>query len=164
MKKSILTLFFLMTATLVMAQETTANGLIKTYKGKTGAEYVHIPKTLMKLGYLAAKNDADDAKERQQAAIIKKIDNITILSLEDCDAKTRQQFARDAAKLKLTGYEELIKANDEGEKVTIYLRQKGDSIRELLLLAIDGDDTALIQINGNIKPEDIQTLVNMDFD
>lgn len=163
MKKSILTLLFIMTASLAMAQKTTASQLFKTYKGKAGVEYVHIPKMLIKLGYAAAKNNAEDKEERQMAEIMKRIDSINVLSLEDCSAASKQSFEKDAEKLKIDGYESLIKANDEGEKVNILLRQKGDIIHEMLILAIDNDDCALVQINGKIRPEDIQQLINNDF-
>lgn len=56
----------------------------------------------------------------------------------------------------------MIQAIEDGEKVRILTRMENESIRELLIVCTGNGDCALIQLNGNIKKEDIAELVNKE--
>ena len=58
------------------------------------------------------------------------------------------------------GYEELVRANDDGDKVLIYTKNEGDMIKELIIFAGDDEDTALVKICGKIKQKDIDKIVD----
>lgn len=53
------------------------------------ASYTHLPKLLIKAGLACGKNDVDDdAKD-----IAKKVSSISVLELEDCSKKVKDDFA-----------------------------------------------------------------------
>ena len=64
--------------------------------------------------------------------------------------------------LSLKGYDELMRVNDEGEKVRVLMKTKKETIRELLFVCTGKEDCTLVQINGKFTKEDIDKLVNQE--
>ena len=62
----------------------------------------------------------------------------------------------------MDGYEELMRVNDDGDKVRILMKTKKEVIRELLLVCTGNDDCTLVQINGKFTKDDIDQLVNQE--
>ena len=71
----------------------------------------------------------------EDAEIIRKIKSIKVLDLESCTASVKERFNKKVNKLNLKGYDELMRVNDEGEKVRVLMKTKKEAIRELLLYA-----------------------------
>ena len=67
---------------------------------------------MMSLGKMFAGHDED-------AEIIRKIKSIKVLDLESCTASVKERFNKKVNKLNLKGYDELMRVNDEGEKVRV---------------------------------------------
>lgn len=65
-------------------------------------------------------------------------------------------------KLNLKGYDELMRVNDEGEKVRVLMKTKKEAIRELLFVCTGKEDCTLVQINGKFTKDDINKLVNQE--
>ena len=101
------------------------------------------------------QDDVDnDAKD-----IAKKVSSISVLELEDCSKKVKDDFAEAVSKLNTGKYETLVKSNDDDEKVNILLKTSKDTIKEMLIVDIDGDEATLVQIKGKIKRSDIDKMV-----
>ena len=66
----------------------------------------------MSLGKMFAGHDED-------AEIIRKIKSIKVLDLESCTASVKERFSKKVNRLSLKGYDELMRVNDEGEKVRV---------------------------------------------
>lgn len=110
---------------------------------------------MIKAGLACGKNDVDnDAKD-----IAKKVSSISVLELEDCSKKVKDDFAEAVSKLNTGKYETLVKSNDDDEKVNILLKTSKDTIKEMLIVDIDGDEATLVQIKGKIKRSDIDKMV-----
>ena len=62
-------------------------------------------------------------------------------------------------KLSKKGYEQMVNSNEDGEKAQILVKTKDDAITEMLVISIDGNECALVQICGNIRPEDVKMVI-----
>ena len=148
--KKIFTLFALtlLLATNSMAQ--TAADIFNEFKDKPNVQFVSLPKTLMSL---AANGVEDDNKKE----LLKRMDSIVILSIEDDDQLVKQ-FEKKVKNLSKKGYEQMVNRNDDGEKAQILVKTKGDAITEMLVISIEDNECALVQICGNIRPQDVNDL------
>ena len=148
--KKIFTLFalVLLLATNSLAQ--TATDIFNEFKDKPNVQFVSLPKTLMSL----AANGVEDENKKE---LLKKMDSIVILSIED-DAKLVEQFEKKIKNLSKKGYEQMVNSNDDGEKAQILVKNKGDDITEKLVISIEDNECALVQICGNIRPQDVNDL------
>lgn len=148
--KKIFTLFALtlLLATNSMAQ--TAADIFNEFKDKPNVQFVSLPKTLMSL----AANGVEDENKKE---LLKKMDSIVIMSIEDDDQLVKQ-FEKKVKNLSKKGYEQMVNSNDDGEKAQILVKTKGDAITEMLVISIEDDECALVQICGNIRPQDVNDL------
>ncbi|MBR4699319.1 MAG: DUF4252 domain-containing protein [Prevotella sp.] len=148
--KKIFTLFALtlLLATNSMAQ--TAADIFNEFKDKPNVQFVSLPKTLMSL----AANGVEDENKKE---LLKKMDSIVIMSIEDDDQLVKQ-FEKKVKNLSKKGYEQMVNSNDDGEKAQILVKTKGDAITEMLVISIEDNECALVQICGNIRPQDVNDL------
>ena len=148
--KKIFTLFALtlLLATNSMAQ--TAADIFNEFKDKPNVQFVSLPKTLMSL----AANGVEDENKKE---LLKRMDSIVILSIEDDDQLVKQ-FEKKVKNLSKKGYEQMVNSNDDGEKAQILVKTKGDAITEMLVISIEDNECALVQICGNIRPQDVNDL------
>lgn len=153
MKKVMMMAVLAFMAISVQAQMS-VDGLMKKYKNSPKAEYVHVPKAMITLAKAIKTGDADDYTK-----YLKHIDSIKVLDMEDCSNAVKQQFFKDVARLKTTGYEELVTAKEADEQTVIMVKRSKTGIKELVIVDSGDDDAALIQIMGNIKDSEIQKIV-----
>ena len=85
-----------------------------------------------------------------------KIDNLQILTTdrEDLCAKMRKDFKN----LVTQSHEELMRIKDGDEKVTFYILQEGNRIREMLMFSDSYDEFVIIRLKGKFTLEDIQKI------
>ena len=139
MKKFVFTLLLVFVCHLGYAQG--INGLFNEFGSEKNADCVKVPSFMMSLGKMFAGHDED-------AEIIRKIKSIKVLDLESCTASVKERFNKKVNKLNLKGYDELMRVNDEGEKVRVLMKTKKETIRELLFVCTGKEDCTLVQING----------------
>ena len=88
-----------------------------------------------------------------------KLDNIQILSCEK--ASVIAQIKKDVSYINpKNGYQELIRINDEGEKVTIFQKQNEGKQKEFVLLCEEQNELTIIIITGNLTLQEIQSIIN----
>lgn len=153
MKKYVCTLLLLLACLVGHAQG--INGIFNEFGQEKNADYVNISPFLMKLGKLFAGQDED-------ARMVKKVKSMRVLDLEDCTPRVKERFHKRVNKLNLDGYDELMRINDDGDKVRVLMKMKKETIRELLLVCTGGEDCTLVQINGKFTKDDIEGLVNQE--
>lgn len=93
------------------------------------------------------------------SGVASKLDNIQILSCENPSviAKLKKELQYINPK---NGYEELMRVNSEGEKTTIYLKQKKNEKKEFVLINSAEGEFTIIVITGNLSLEEIKGIVN----
>ena len=57
-------------------------------------------------------------------------------------------------------YEELMRVKDKKTKANFYIRQQGELIKELIMLADSEENFSVIQLKGNFTLQDIQEITN----
>ena len=147
MKKFVFTLLLVFVCHLGYAQG--INGLFNEFGSEKNADCVKVSSFMMSLGKMFAGHDED-------AEIIRKIKSIKVLDLESCTASVKERFNKKVNKLNLKGYDELMRVNDEGEKVRVLMKTKKETIRELLFVCTGKEDCTLVQINGKFTKDDIK--------
>lgn len=125
MKKFVFTLLLVFVCHLGYAQS--INGLFNEFGSEKNADCVKVSSFMMSLGKMFAGHDED-------AEIIRKIKSIKVLDLESCTASVKERFSKKVNRLSLKGYDELMRVNDEGEKVRVLMKTKKETIRELLFI------------------------------
>ena len=131
----------------------TVNDLFGKYKHEKQAEYVNLSPFLFAFLKLVTLEDDEDR------AIAKHIRSVCVLDMEKCSSSTKERFVKDVKQCHLKGYEELLRATDDGQQVRVLLRQKKDVVRDLVLF-ITGDDCTMIHIEGKIRKSDLNGLIN----
>ena len=150
MKKYLVAIALMIACQTTFAQST--KDIFEEFGKEWNAESVSISPFLMNIGRLFMDSDTPE--------IAKSINSMKVLDLEDCSNKVKARFNEKVNNLQLKGYETMIQAIEDGEKVRILTRIENNTVRELLIVCTGNDDCALIQLNGKIKKEDIAELVN----
>ena len=128
----------------------TVDDLFKEFKDKNNVECVNIPKALLSMAPVVMKKE-------KGSELIKKIDNIRILNIENDDALCKEFKAR-AANLNKKGYETMVNSNEDNEKTLVLVKTKGKTISEMVILALEPSECSLIQLKGKFNSNDIKGL------
>ena len=93
--------------------------------------------------------------------IASRLDNIQILSSDEPSivTKLRKETADINTK---NGYEELMRIREDGEKTTIYFRDKKNEKKEFVLLTDEKNELTIISIVGDLTLEEIQGIINKE--
>lgn len=154
MKKYVVALILTIVCQTGLAQS--AESLFNYFKDEKGVESVSVSPFLMKFARLFM-----DESEKENP-MIKGINSVRVLDLEESPKNVQERFAKEVDKLKLNGYETWIQAKEDGETVKIVAKVKDEVVRELLVLQTGEGNCALVMIKGKIKREDIQAVIEDD--
>ncbi len=147
MKRTIIALIALVAATLP-SLALSPDRIIDKFRNSENADYVHVPKFLIKLGLASAAKDVPMAGN---------VSGITVLDLSGASAATRNEFVDDVDKI--TGYETLVSATDGGEKVRILTKPKGDKFEDFVIVCIDSTDCSMVKFSGKFSQKEINELI-----
>lgn len=129
------------------------NSIFDNFKHRDNVVFVDVPKELISLGLKSSGN-----KDSEKWA--KKIDHLRILTLEDANRSTKRDFKKMIEALSWKDYNDIVKVNDNGEKVRIMTQGTDELIKRLIICSFDKEDCVLVVIDGNILPKDIDGIVN----
>ena len=146
-------LFITLVATLLVSLTLPAQeNVFEKYADTEGVTTVYISKKMF--------NMMKDVKSEDLnlGTLSGKINDMQILTCEDKDtvAKLRKDIAYISPD---NGYEELMRVREEGERITIYAKE-GKKENEYILLVDDSEELVLIQINGQLTLEELQSVVS----
>lgn len=154
MKKILLTLALALTC--CWASATTADDLFNKFKGLDNAKFMNLPQEMLQMAMAQASN-SNDAK----AQVAKKITSLDILQIEKADDATIKQVTDMVNDFDET-YEELVRANENGEQAIIKMKRDGDKFTEMIIVAIEAGECAVVRMNGNFSSEDLDELSKMN--
>ena len=147
MKKYILLFLVALTVQTTMAQK----ALFDKYESSKGVETVFISKAMLSFAGSIGGIDKDIAR------VANKLDEVRILSCEK-PAKARA-IVSEARAIYSKGYTELMRLNDDGEKVTIYQKPVGKK-HEYVLLSVERDEVDIINLVGPLTLEDLKRIAD----
>lgn len=154
MKKTIATLALIFALQGVYAQS--IDDMFNRYKDKNGTEFVSIPPFLIKLGRLFMDKDDKDYR------LIKGVNSVKTLDMEDCSSEVKESFLKDVNKLNLSGYETLVQTKEKGETVKLIAKMDKEAIRELIILITGNEECGLTLLEGKLMKEDINMIMTED--
>ena len=99
------------------------------------------------------------ADDETANALADQIDGLQILTFEKADKKIKDGLYNRISKLEAQGYEPMVKANEDGEKVRIFIKGNEKEVQSLVVFAMDKEDCSLINIVGHINPSNIDDVV-----
>ncbi len=149
-KRGLLLVAAVMMTAMVFGQSKDAEQVFKAYAGAGNCTVLTVPKGALRLVASLQEDDEPEVK-----AFLNSLQSVKIVAAER--GMTRDQYAKMLKGLEGT-YEELMTVDKKDEQVKFLMRQEGDVIRELVLLAGEGDEGALIIVKGKIRLDDLMKM------
>lgn len=153
MKKVLFTLLLMLTCQVAFCQS--ASSVFNEFKDKKRAECVTVPKLMLTIA--AAK-----MKDGNVTALLKEVDEVKVLKLTDCSGSVKRKFAKKVKALDGDGYSEFTgmkKGKSEG--MSILVKQKGDTIKEVVAVSSGSNSCVGILLMGDINSEDVAALIGI---
>ena len=123
------------------------------YAEMDGVSSVYITKSMLKMfPSMSGKINGVDVGN-----LASKLENIQILSADD--SNIIEQLRKDTKHINSkNGYEELIRVRDDGDKTTIYFKEKKKN-SEFILITDEGNEFTIVSIiGGDLTLKDIQEM------
>ncbi len=157
MKKSII-IAGLLLALCTSAFAQNGKSIYNKYSDGKGVSAVYISPSMFKLiGKLPDIDVADG--EVNLTPVVKELEGMYLISIEH-NGKVGSELKADAEKMIRNGkYELMMEAKDDGETVSIYVIRAEGYITSLVMLATEDDETTFIALDGKIKQEDADRLL-----
>lgn len=149
MKKFFLTLALMIAAATSLSAQT-VDDLFKEFRDKPNVNFVNIPKVMMSA--LSNKVESESTRER-----LKNLELLRVLHVEG-DKALQEQFAKKSKGLSKKGYEQMVNSNEDGENAQILVKTDGEVLKEVVIISIEADECALVQICGELRPEDLEKI------
>ncbi|MBQ8520914.1 MAG: DUF4252 domain-containing protein [Bacteroides sp.] len=149
----ILTLMLAISTLFCHAQQS----LFDKYAEIDGVSSVYITKSMFGL----FKNVDSTINDIHIGSLADRLDNIQILSSEE---RSIIELLRKETKDINTrnGYEELMRIRDDGEKTTIYFKERKKGKNEFVLITDEEDEITIISIVGDITLQEMQGMIKED--
>ncbi len=96
-----------------------------------------------------------DAKDEDLKQLSEKIVSLKILVSEDKTVGFTNEIRAQMVKLK---YKTIMQIVDGEQKVDFFVKQNGDMITDLVMLATDKTEEVLLSLSGNIKLNELASL------
>ena len=158
MKKIIITFALFLTPLFFFGQT-----VFDKYEGQETVTAVSVNKKMFQL-MSNVKMDAKDKEMAQYVSLLKKLDNLKVYTTTNTKISTDMKATFEKY-MKTNSLEELMRVNDKGQNVRIYVKSGAseNQVKELLMF-IDGggakEDTVLMALTGNFDLNEISTLTN----
>jgi soluble P-type ATPase len=116
-----------------------------------------------KMFSMLSKVDAKDKESQQYLNLIKKLDNLKVF-VTSSDKKSDEMKAVADKYIKTSGLDELMRINEKGKNVKIFVKS-GDTESEVkeLLMFIEGsgkEESVLMSLTGNFNLEELSALTD----
>ncbi len=123
--------------------------IFKEFKSEDNCTVVKLPRIVMWLARLGSSDP-----------MVRKISSIKVLTTDQYDSDLASRID-DRAKELSAGVEPLIRVNDEGDKVTIWMEGNEKKIKSICVYVNESDhEVTLVEFNGKFSVDDIEALVS----
>ncbi|QBR13897.1 DUF4252 domain-containing protein [Sphingobacterium sp. CZ-2] len=155
--KTLMLVMSLFLATMAQAQISKLDKIFEQYKEHKGVTSIKIGKPMFKM---LNKLKIDDADVEVIKPLLGKINSIKMLVLEGENKGIQSEVSNAIKNLK---YEELMVINSEGNQIKFLAENvEGDYLSNLLLSINSDEDTVFMILDGSLKYDDLNALVNND--
>lgn len=126
----------------------TFDEIFNEYKNMENAEYVKIPKFLMKLA-------GNKAEVPDDLPIKGKVSGMRILNITDIGNDTGKRINDSAKNLAAkNNMQEMLRHTSDGEECLIWFSMSKDKVKAIYLLYTEPDEVSLLEFTGNFRLTD----------
>ncbi len=145
---ALFSLAFAMLLSWSASAQLSSDKLFEDFYGKKGVTSFVINKSMLQL--FTDASSSEDTKEFKD--LVSQIDKIVIMTVEsDSESPNRSaDFYKKTKGAIPKSYKQLMQVKKETEMVTIYMDEKNDKIREVIMLISEPKNTVLMSISGDI--------------
>ena len=140
-----------------------AQSTFDKYDGQEGVTSVVVNKKMFQM-MGSVKVDANDKETQQYLSLMKKLDNLKVFTTTNAKIAADMKLSADKY-MKTAGLEELMRVNDNGKNVKIWVKSGSTDtqVKELLMFIEDGskaDETVLMSLTGDFSLSEIAILTD----
>lgn len=96
--------------------------------------------------------------EEQGEQLLQKITQLRVMTMEDGNLVTPRDYQRLLRDVKRDAFEELIKVKEKGQHIDLLIREKGETITDVLLMIHESEGFILLSLEGALKFSDLNDL------
>lgn len=158
MKNFTLTIVALFVSNVFFAQT-----VLDKYDAQDGVTSIIVNKKMFQM-MGSVKVDANDKVTQQYLSLIKKLDNLKVFTTTNAKIAADMKLSSDKY-IKIAGLEELMRVNESGKNVKIWVKSGSTDtqVKELLMFIQEGgkaDQTVLMSLTGNFALSEIAILTD----
>ncbi len=140
-----------------------AQSAFDKYDGQDGVTSIIVNKKMFQM-MGSVKVDANDKETQQYLSLMKKLDNLKVFTTTSTKIAADMKLSADKY-MKTAGLEELMRVNDSGKNVKIWVKSGSTDtqVKELLMFIEDGsktDETVLMSLTGDFALSEIAILTD----
>ncbi|MFA6128273.1 MAG: DUF4252 domain-containing protein [Bacteroidales bacterium] len=155
MKKFSILLCVLLVPVFLMAQPASVRRLLRSCDTGKEVTRIHLPPVLFRMASWFVDQD-----EKQ---ILRNIHSMYLVVSEDKEFSLASDFpTRVAEQLQGKNFEEMMVVSNNGEKVTILLREQSRNRKEMVI-AVDGDEDVVLYLQGKLDWKEILEKEHIDL-
>ena len=152
MKKTfIIAILTLVCCSTVAAQKDPLRDFFKQYSNSPNATSLRIQGFLVRLA-------ANVAEEEQASRLLKKINRLRLLVLENGEHPVREDLDRLMKNVRAEHFEDLIQVSEGAEKVNLLIREKDGLIQDILILVNEADEFLMLHLECRLQFSDLNDL------
>ncbi|WET47655.1 DUF4252 domain-containing protein [Chryseobacterium indologenes] len=99
----------------------------------------------------------EDGESEELISLIKKVSKIKVLTVENGSKEMLNDYAKF---LDNNHYEDWATIKHNGENVNLRVKQKGESIRNMLITVNSDKELVFVDVKGEFTPDDISKMIN----
>lgn len=127
-----------------------------TYKQKEHTTDVKLQGWLLKLA-------AEQSEEAPAGQLLNKISYLRVLLMEEANLVPEADYRQLLRNLRRNAFEELLFIQEGSEKISLYIREDGKHITDVLVLVNGADSFVLLSLEGMLRFSDLNDL-NIDIE
>ncbi len=131
--------------------------VVKKYKDIRNADYVKMDGIILGMAKLAMKSEGE-----LPASAVDALKKMTVMDLDDCTWENKDAFRKDMTDA-LAGCELVLEANDEDDKVSIYVGKMTETYFEDFII-YESKDCDLVIMHGKFPVEALRQMVEENID
>lgn len=144
------------------AQSSSIKDFYRKYKKTEDTFHINAPGWLVRFGGAIARKHINDRNERAIVKLLaKKVRKARILVMDDHNSISKKDFNNFLRDLKTENFETLLQFREDGEKIHILARDKGDKIKDLLVLIQEVDSFTMVAMKTKLKTKDLARLIDL---
>lgn len=140
-----------------------AQSAFDKYDGQEGVSSIIVNKKMFQM-MASVKVDANDKETQQYLSLMKKLDNLKVFTTTTAKLSADMKLSADKY-MNTAGLEELMRVNDSGKNVRIWVKSGStdSQVKELLMLIEEGskgNETVLMSLTGDFDLNEIAVLTD----